>query len=270
MERDNNIIGSVIQRSIVLNDISPIISIASVPSVDIGHIDSMKHKMNEIFGVTTNECLTELEYNDTLKRVMNKGFWEELYEVYDSLNNHENGELRNNYSQYAANYFKSLYEDNISLSKDVLLCQLGRININNITIPWIAPEFPKGAFPRREVNYTDDFLKSHELNPDIFFLSLKTKIAAEMVPFRIEKTLNEIYKYDIPFGLSPETSSESLGRIINLTDRHNIAFAPFVAGAWGASNSLANGDPVLAIKLALGGGAATIVFVGVNCIVDYI
>jgi hypothetical protein len=42
MEENKRVAGSVIQRSIVLEDISAILSVASIPSEDIGYQKSLK------------------------------------------------------------------------------------------------------------------------------------------------------------------------------------------------------------------------------------
>lgn len=53
--------GSVIQRSIVLKDISTILNLASVPSSDIGYKKSLKMSVAQLIGVYTFDCLTDFE-----------------------------------------------------------------------------------------------------------------------------------------------------------------------------------------------------------------
>ncbi|MCW3128659.1 MAG: hypothetical protein N2V75_00915 [Methanophagales archaeon] len=274
MKENKGVTGSVIQRSIVPKDISTILSVASVPSSDIGYQQPLKFAVTQLFGVATTDCLTDLEYDRALKITTEPEFWNRLEDFYHEFYGppfdmflHE---WHHYFRRWHERYFKYLREEKVSLSDDVLVCQLGGVNINNVIIPWFPYQLPFPYLPPKKdfEHVTDKFLRRFEIKPDHFSLSLKIRTSALLVPTRVRVSLKEIYEYYVPFGQSPETESETLKNIIK--QAKSIVVAPLVAGAMGSATLLSTGQYVLAIECALASGASTIILVATTSIADRI
>lgn len=274
MEGDNRVkkvSGSVIQRSFVLKDISTILSVASIPSSDIGYQQSLKFAVAQLLGVASTDCLTNSEYDRSLRIVAEPEFWSKIEEFYHKFYEF----LFDNkwyyyFRRWHERYFRYWREEKVSLSDDILLCQLGGVNINNVPIPWFPHPFPFPPLPpRRDFEHIiDEFSRKFEIGVEHFSLSLKIKTSALLVPTKARDSLKEIYEYHVPFGQSPETESETLKNIIK--QAKNIVVAPLVAGAMGSATLISTGQYVLAIECALASGASTIILVASTSIADRI
>ena len=272
MKENRRVTGSVIQRSIVPKDMSTILSVASVPSSDIGYQRPLKFAVTQLFGVATTDCLTDSEYDKALRITTEPEFWDRLEECYYEFYGPPFDILLHKWYHYFRRrherYFKYLREK-VSLSDDILLCQLGGVNITNV-IPWFPYPLPFPYLPPKKdfEHVTDEFLRKFEIKPDQFSLSLKIRTSALLVPDRVRVSLKEIYEYHVPFGQSPETESETLKNIIK--QAKSIVVAPLVAGAMGSATLLSTGQYVLAIECALASGASTIILVASTSIADRI
>lgn len=273
MRENKGVAGSVIQRSIVPKDLSTILSVASVPSSDIGYQQPLKFAVAQLFGVATTDCLTDSEYDEALRITTEPKFWDRLEDFYHEFYGPPFDMFLHEWHRYFRGwqwYFKYLLKEKVSLSDDVLVCQLGGVNINNVNIPWFPYQVPFPYLPPKKdfERVTDKFLRRFEIRPDHFSLSLKIRASALLVPTRVRVSLKEIYEYYVPFGQSPETESETLKNIIK--QAKSIVVAPLVTGAMGSATLLSNGQYVLAIECALASGASTIILVATTSIADRI
>ena len=266
MKENKEVTGSVIQRSIVLKDLSTILSVASVPSSDIGFQQSLKSTIAQLFGVAIADCLTDSEYNRALRIITENKFWRRLkhfclefghfhYHLFDEL-----------YYYFRTRYLR---EEKVSLSKDILLCQLWGLNTGNVIhqFPYLYP-LPFPYLSSKFVERIMDILREFNIRPDHFSLSLKIRTSALLVPDRVRISLKEIYEYHVPFGQSPETESETLKNIIK--QAKSIVVAPLVAGAMSSATLLSTGQYVLAIECTLASSASTIVLVATTSLADRI
>ncbi len=266
--------GSVIQRSIIPKDISTVLSVTSVPSSDISYHKSLKLAVTQLLGVATTDCLTDFEYDRSLRIVTEPEFWSKMEEFYSEFYGppfdrslHEwRHYLRRRYGEYSD--YKREREEKVSLSDDILFCQLGGVNINNVPVPWFSYPLPYLPTKRDFEHIADKIFRQLDIKPDLFSLSLKIRTSALLVPTRVRVSFNEICEYYIPFGQSPETESESLKNIIK--QAKSIVIAPLVAGAMGSTTLLSTGQYVLAIECAFASGASTIILVASTSIADRI
>ena len=266
MKENKEVTGSVIQRSIVLKDLSTILSVASVPSSDIGFQQSLKSTIAQLFGVATADCLTNSEYNRALRIITDNKFWSRLEDFYLEF-----GHFHYHLFDELHHYFRTRYlrKEEVSLSEDILLCQLWGLNIGNV-IPRFPYLYPL-PFPHLSSEFVErimDILREFNIKPDHFILSLKIRTSALLVPDRVRISLKEIYEYHVPFGQSPETESETLKNIIK--QAKSIVVAPLVAGAMSSATLLSTGQYVLAIECTLASSASTIVLVATTSLADRI
>ena len=274
MENTKRVSGSVIQRSIVPKDISTILNIASVPSSDIGYKKPLKMTIAQLMGVVTSDCINDSEYNRSLQIVAEPEFWEEMEYLYHKFYGPPFDIFLHEWYRYFRRwheiYFKGRQEERVNLSEDILLCQLGRVNINNVPVPWFPYPLPFPYLPpKKDFEYiADKFSRRFGIKPEHFSLALRIRISSLLVPERVRISLKEIYEYYIPFGQSPETESETLRNIIK--HAKSIVVAPLVAGAMISTTLLSTGQFVLAIECALASGVSTIILVATTSIADLI
>lgn len=76
---------------------------------------------------------------------------------------------------------------------------------------------------------------------------------------RVTSLINEIQKYEIPSGQSPETKSESLTKLIS--NARAVCIAPIIAGSTIAATHLGQGAYVAALLDVTTGAAATLILV---------
>lgn len=267
MKENKRVTGSVIQRSIVPEDITAILNVASIPSEDIGYQMSLKFAVTQLFGVSTTDCLTNLEYDRTLRIISEPGFWHSLEEFYHKFY----GPPFDKFFHEWYHYFQRWSDlEKASLTDDIIVCQLAGVNIANIPTPLMPYPFPFPYLPpEKEFRYiTEKFLKEFEIKPEYFTTSLKIRMSSLFAPDRVKISLSEIYEYHIPFGESPESDSETLKNIIK--QAKSIVVAPLIAGVLGSATLISMGQYILAIECAFASGGSTIVLVATISLADRI
>jgi hypothetical protein len=269
MKENKNVTGSVIQRSIVPKDMSTILSVATIPSENIGHQKSLKFAVTQLFGVSSTDCLTNFEYDRSLKIISEPELWHRLEEFYREFYGppfdiffHE---WYRYFREWTERYFKDLEKEKASLSDDVIVCQLAGLNIANVPVPLMSYPLPFPYLPLKK-DITEKFLKEFEIKPEYFITSLRIRMCSLLAPERVKIALSEIYEYHIPFGKSPETDSETLRNIIK--QAKSIVVAPLIAGALGSATLISTGQYILAIECALASGGSTIVLVATTSLAD--
>ena len=271
----SQIIGSVIQRSIVPQEISTVLNIATCPIKELEHKLDIVSLTSEILGVATSDFLTDYEYKRSIKLIAEPKFWREIehlyYKIYDPPFEIFVREWYQYFRRWHEEHIRKFKELEISLSEDLLISQLSGININNIPTfsPFLGPA-PFFALPISD--FDGDSIRryfSHfEIEPEKFSLSLKIRTASYYAPQKVKKAIVDIYRYDIPFGQSPETESELFKNIIK--QAKNVVVAPLITGAMGTATLISNGQYLLAIECALASSATTLIFVGTASIADKI
>jgi hypothetical protein len=151
MEENKRVTGSVIQRSIVPEDISTILSVASTPSEDIGYQKSLKFAVTQLFGVSSTDCLTNFEYDRSLKIISEPEFWHRLEEFYHEFYGPPFDKFFHEwYHYFSRRYFKDLEKEKASLSDDVIVCQIAGLNIANVPFPLMPYPLPFPYLPLKK------------------------------------------------------------------------------------------------------------------------
>ena len=276
MMEGNQIIGSVIQRSIVPQKVSTILNVATCPIKELkGHNLNIVSLTSEILAVSPSDFLADSEYKKAIKLFAEPEFWRELEKIYHMIY----GPLFEIFVPEWYRYFRRWHEKyihkiegvEISLSQDLLVCQLSGTNIDSVptAFPLLGPA-PFFAFPVPDLddNFLNDYFSHHEIEPSQFSLAVKIRTASYYAPKKVREAINDIYQYDIPFGQSPETESELLKNIVK--NAKSVIVAPLITGAMGTATLISNGQYILAIECALVSGATTLIFIGTASIADKI
>lgn len=276
--KSKKVSGSVIQRSMVLKDVSTVLNVASVPSTDIGHKESLKATVAELVGVSTSDCLTSSEYHKALKVATNPEFWVSMI---DYIHGHpilrqcfrrclECEWCFEEWQRYFKRYFKEWQEQGIKLFfDDVLLCQLSGVDTSKV-LPWfLCPTlFPHFLYDTDFKYLERKFYQNFELEFERFNVSLKIRAAASLAPERIRLSLGEMYNYHVPFGQSPECESETLRKIVEKAK--DIVLAPLLTGAMKSATLISANHYILAVECALASGTSAIIFLATISIADQI
>ncbi len=85
---------------------------------------------------------------------------------------------------------------------------------------------------------------------------------------KFKKQFAEILNYEIPFGLSPKSKSETLEALIK--NSKTIALVPMLSGINSVSTALTNGEWLVALKAATSTGAVVVVLISTIAISDRI
>jgi len=273
---NTQIIGSVIQRSIVPQDISTILNIATCPIKELrGNNFDIVAITSEILGIAPSDFLKNSEYEKSIKLIAEPEFWHDLehfyYDVYGPSFEIFVHEWYRYFRRWHEKYVRKIKEYEVSLSEDLLICQLAGININNIStlFPFFGPA-PFFAFPAPDLgdNILNKYFSRFEIAPEKFSLAIKIITASYYAPRKAREAIFDIYNYDIPFGQSPETESELLKNIIK--HAKSVIVAPLITGAMGTATLISNGQYLLAIECALASSATTLIFVGTASVADKI
>lgn len=278
MKENKKVTGSVIQRSIVLENISAILNIASIPSKDIGYQKSLNSAVTQIFGVSPTDCLTDIEYNKSLRIISEPEFWHILeefyYEFYGRPFDSFFYEWYRYFRRWLQRYFEDFEKEKTSLSDDIITCQLAGIDVANVLLPWFPQPFPFLFLPpeKKFNNIMKKFLEKFEIKTEYFTTSLKIRMSSLLAPEKVKISLSEIYEYHVPFGESPKSDSETLRNIIK--QARSIIVAPLIAGALRSATLISTSQYILAIECALASAGSTIILVAsislTDRILDYI
>lgn len=103
---------------------------------------------------------------------------------------------------------------------------------------------------------------------DILLWKRVVRLAAVNPSPEFKQAFNPVLGYEIPFGLSPQTESDSLKKLIS--NAKNVALIPMIAGVHTTSTAISNGEWVVALKAASTSGAVVLVLLSTIAVADTI
>jgi hypothetical protein len=154
------------------------------------------------------------------------------------------------------------------LADDTLRCQLSSADRTAFG-PWHSNLFPflpiPPMYPQKML---EEFFLKHEIRPEALTTAIRLRPTAIFSSKKVVSAANSLQQYDIPFGQSPKTTSDTLENIIK--SAKNIVVAPLVAGGLGSATFISTGQYLLAIECAAAASASTIILVATTPLADYI
>ncbi len=87
-------------------------------------------------------------------------------------------------------------------------------------------------------------------------------------PARIGEIVTEYLQYEVPYSLSPELRGHKIGELWDKV--RDLIYFPLAGTAMGAGQAAMEGDWVLAMKVALGGGGAIVIFAAAVSLAEYL
>ena len=259
------VVGSIVQRSIIPRELTTILSITAVPISEFPrNVDSLKALTTQMFGIATNDMISQNEYMRSLEALRQPHFWDEIehfyFEFYDTPD----------FRKWAKRYSKFWIEEERkpTLADDIVLCQLSSADIQNVPSVWAPYLFPFPPPPRYPREMDSEFLSKYEIRPEAMAIAIQVRSMALFPSKKVASAVHGIYQYHIPFGQSPETTSDTLRNIIK--SARSIVVAPLVAGAFGSAASIHTGQYLLAIECAAAASGATLFLVVTISLADYI
>jgi hypothetical protein len=270
------VVGSIIQRSIIPRELSTMLNIITVPYSELSrNVDSLKALTTQMFGIATNDMISQNEYMRSLKALRDPHFWDEIehfyFKFYGPSFKMFLHDWFHSFRGWAKRYSEFWIEEEpkSTLADDVILCQLSGADIQNVPGVWTPYLFPFPPIPPsypREMN--SEFLSRYEIRPEAMAIAIRVRSTALFSSKRVALAVHGIYEYHIPSGQSPRTTSDTLRNIIK--SARNIVVAPLIAGGLGSATLISTGQYLLAIECAAAASGATLFLVATTSLADYI
>lgn len=269
------VVGSVIQRSIIPKNLSTMLNITTVPISEVHSnvTGSLKELTTQIFGITTTDMIDQQEYKRALRVLSKPKFWDDLehfyYEFYGPPFEIFIHEWYRGFRRWPEKFWMKEEEDEHILANDVVLCQLSSADIPNMFGPWPSYLFPFPPIPpMHDRKMISGFFSKYEVRPEAMAITIRVRTTAIYSSKKVVSATDGIFQYHIPFGQSPKTTSDTLQNIIK--SAKNIVVAPLIAGGLGSATFISTGQYLLAIECAATASASTIILVATTSLADYI
>ena len=178
------------------------------------------------------------------------------------------------YRQETSRHFERVREDHTLFAYQALTGLLYRASEGYIAddeygIPTMLPLPRFSAVLREElIARTENNKDFHFGKDDLLVWQQVNSFISTSISQEFKASFTPLLDYEIPYGMSPETKSETLSKIIE--NSKTIAVVPFLAGATTITTAISNGDLVLALKTALTTGAVVIVLMSTIALSDAI
>jgi hypothetical protein len=260
--------GTVIQRTFIPEDLGIVLHIATVPVEDIyddyeedNSEEFLTQIVAEILAIPKQSILSQEQYERLMKSISNgsfrQGIWfsqkwrhpflQEFY--YDGFKYIE---------REVENLMESPSESNNPYGSRLALHSIGLManptvsRSNEFLQPFVGFDGFITGDGKSKFDLRDVSRESLETG----FVCLLSNIDPDE---RVTNLINEIQKYEIPSGQSPETKSESLTKLIS--NARAVCIAPIIAGSTTAATHLSQGGYVAALLDVATGAAATLILV---------
>lgn len=273
IKKMREVVGSIIQRSIIPRELSTMLNIIAVPISEFSrNVGSLKALTTQIFGIATNDMINQNEYMRSLKALREPDFWDELEHFYHKSYGppfeifiHE---WYRGFRRWPEKFWMKEEGKNI-LADDIVLCQLSAADIPNAFGPWPSYSFPFPLIPPRyPQEMISEFFSRYEIRPEVLAIAIRVRSTAIFSSNKVASAVHGIYQYHIPSGQSPETTSDTLRNIIK--SARSIVVAPLVAGGLRSATLISTGQYLLAIECAAAASGATLFLVATTSLADYI
>jgi hypothetical protein len=267
------VVGSVIQRSIIPKNLSTMLNITTVPIPEAyNNVSSLKELITHIFGITKSDMIDQQEYKRSLQVLSDPKFWNKLehfyYEFYGSPSKIFIHEWYRWFRRWPEQFWMK-EEDKHILGNDVVLCQLSSADIPNMFGHWPSYIFPFPPIPSRHPQeMISEFFSKYEIRSEAMAIAIRVRTTAILSSKKIVSAIDGINQYHIPFGQSPKITSDTLQNIIK--SAKSIVVAPLIAGGLGSATFISTGQYLLAIECAAAASASTIILVATTSLADYI
>jgi len=255
---ERRIYGSVIQRSLIPQNLGGILNIATVPidEIDRSYLESdsqdkFRRLVSQITGVPVESMIDERQYQQLTKRFLDRHLLEDFLHAtrwnffyYDEfILELKKIDLPENSSMLLASHALSLMASPITGSY------------------WVSPFTP--FLSKRVKRHYEIAMENEALE-----LGFKCFLSALLPDERVRSFVHSALSYDIPSGQSPETDSDSL---LNLFENSKkVCLAPMGAGGVASIPLLTKGSYVAALLCAGTGAAITLILIGTVSVADYL
>jgi hypothetical protein len=264
---NSHLSGTVIQRTFVPEDLGIVLHIATVPIEDIyddydddNSEEFLSQIVAETLAIPKQSIHSQEQYKNLMRYIAQGNFRDEFLSsrkihqfIYDGFYYDEFRYME----REVGNLMETRIESNNRYGSQLALHSIGLMANPTVSKP-NAFLFPFGAF--------DDFRFAKEMGSDLRNISRESLetgfacISSNINPDeQVTSLINEIQKYEIPSGQSPETKSESLTKLIS--NARAVCIAPIIAGSTIAATHLGQGGYVAALLDVTTGAAATLILV---------
>lgn len=259
------IYGSVIQRSLIPQNLASNLNIAIVPinEIDKSYLDNQsnfRRLVGQVTGIPIDSMIDEQQYKEMTDLLTNSEFWAR----------HTNPESRDKPHPYRHFDRPAIYFDRYKKSEEfpnqstVLLASHAlSLMVAPVKIP-IQRFMRWNTFPDYAKN---DIMKRLDLETEAFELGLQCFSNALIPDKRVKQFVQTAYNYEIPSGQSPETESDSLLNIFENCKK--VCLAPMAAGGTASIALLSQGKFVEAFLCAGTGATISLMLIGTVSVADY-
>lgn len=282
-------VSSITQRALIPRRVPSALNIVTVPEEELDVPSDLRTLAPQIFGVPLTLTLDLDAYEKTADVIRGTEVWEAInedyYELYvsrqsdrryeqepDDFDRHVIEPHRIGYSAFARMMDFSREADDIaeSFAEHVTVCHLENWADPNIMQTTLYPNSPPLSFLLRngQASNLHRLLSENGLEPDAFLLALRVQSLGLNPSPRVREALEDIYEYDIPFGQSPDMSSDTFLSL--LRSARKVVLIPLLAGALTAYGHIDSGEYVMALQASSTGAASSLVLAGSLRVTGYL
>lgn len=255
VEGNGAVRGSVIQRTLIPEGLSTVLSVATVPVSELIGTDGREaidftRLVADVLGVAEESILDQDGYAKLEPRLRDGSLWGDFgphpfwREMYDYLY----GSLR--YQEPA----KPLGEGpSAILASHALTLMVRPAGLQNAF-------FLPTSWPRR--------MQQEELSEESVELAVRCFVASRTPNTRVSAFIERIGEYDVPSGQSPKAKSDSLLQLVDGTKA--VCLAPLATGGANALSQLNQGHFVTALLSTSTAAAMSLILIGTVSVADYL
>lgn len=276
MPEDSNdaVLGSIVQRTFVPSELSTHLSVITLPWDDLKCGEAgLPTIVSALTGTARADLLTDREFAAAIAFMRDPDFFESILD--ERLWRRAPFPWREMVRRYGLFPWPSeldpfLVHDSAGrFDNENPSARLGEMVIAGQLSGWQHTPQPTWTVTSERLRSS---LRERQVSMEALATTARLLLAWTRKTDRVSTSLTQLGRYDIPYGNSPETKSETLRNMIQ--NARSVVVAPLVAGGLQSSSYISTGQYAAAFQCAVTAGAVTLLLVGsvglADLVVDFL